>query len=107
MITRWVSEICCENEQHEFMGADKVQKIEVLIKRKPKAGRKPLCKAGCLQIWIEFKKRYREFRKQYYQASYTYREACNSEELACNSEELIHARSLFPFGGFIYGMVPT
>ena len=100
MITQWVSEICCENEQHEFMGADQVQKVEVLIKRKPKAGRKPLCKAGSLQIWIEFKKQYREFRKQYYQASCTYREACNSEEL-------IHARSLFPFGGFIYGMFPT
>ena len=100
MITRWVSEICCENEQHEFMGADKVQKTEVLIKRKPKAGRKPLCKAGCLQTWIEFKKRYREFRTQYYLAACSYRDACGVEAL-------LEARYLFPFGGFIYGMVPT
>ena len=71
--------------------------------RTSKAGVQPLCKAGCILLWIEFKKIYHAFRNQYYLASCHYHEACD----VCHGDGLMEARSLYPQGGFIHGFVPT
>ena len=99
MIRCWANEICETHKDQKFLGAEKVMSSEVFIARKPKAGHRPLCKAGCVQLWIEFKKAYREFRNQYYYASRMYHDALD--------EGVTGLRELYPSGGFIHGMVPT
>ena len=99
MIKSWTQEICQAYKEQEFLGVKKVRESGVFVSRIPKAGHRPLCKAGCVQLWIEFKKAYREFRNQYYYASQMYRDALN--------EGVIDLKELYPSGGFIHGMVPT
>lgn len=100
MIRQWSLDICEAHRGMKFLGVQGVKEAEVFMSRIPKVSQRPLCKAGCMKLWIEFKKAYKAFRTQYYIASRFYHDAQTEDAK-------IEARSLYPEGGFVYLMVPT
>ena len=56
-------------EEVSFLGPDGVLSQNVYQRRRPKAGKRPLCRAGCVELWKSFRDAYRVFRAQYQEAN--------------------------------------
>ena len=94
----WSSE-----EEDVFLGEAGILDQNVYKRRRPKAGKRPLCRAGCLDLWKSFRDAYRVFRIEFRDANRTLGEALRMRQ----SIEQIR----FPFGGVLPGsfrqLVPT
>ena len=56
-------------EDESFLGAEGVLGQEVYKRRRPKAGKQPLCRARCVEIWRQFRDAYRVFKVEYQEAN--------------------------------------
>ena len=82
------------------MGAEAVLEQDVYVRRVPKAGKRSICRSGCIQVWKAFRARYRQFGVEYRDAFFDLRLALklgHSLESVC-----------FPCGGVLPGgWIPT
>ena len=87
-------------EEVAFLGVEMVLDQDVEETRVPKAGRRSLCRAGCIKLVIEFKRAYKVFKAMYQEALFQWTLAVSEGR----STEGIK----FPPGGILPGrMVPT
>ena len=82
-------------EDESFLGADGVLEQGVYKKRRPKAGKQPLCRARCVEIWRQFRDAYRVFKAEYQEANRVLGEALR---LGMSIESIG-----FPNGGILPG----
>lgn len=91
------------SEDEVFLGSDGVVDQRVYHRRRPKAGKRPLCKAGCVELWKSFRDAYRGFRVEFQDANRTLGKVLRMGQ---SIEEI-----RFPFGGVLPGafrhLVPT
>ena len=91
------------DEEEAFLGVEGVLDQSIYKRRRPKAGKRPLCRAGCLELWKSFRDAYRVFRIEFRDANRTLGEGLRMGQ----SIELVR----FPFGGVLPGsfrhLVPT
>ena len=80
-------------EEESVLGAEHVLEQKVYQFRRPKAGKSPLCQAGCAQLWKNFRDAYRTFKKEY-------QEANQALSRALRGGKSVHS-ILFPKGGIL------
>ena len=63
------------DEEDAFLGEEGGLNQKVYKWRHPKAGKRPLCQAGCVELWKSFRDSYRVFRIEFQEANRTLRKA--------------------------------
>ena len=76
-----------------FLGTEVILEQDVYVRRVPKAGKRPICRSGCLQLWKAFQDQYRWFVIEYRNAFFDLRSALKSGVLLDSM--------CFPHGGII------
>ena len=57
-------------EEESFLGAEMVLDQDVYVRRVPKAGKRSVCRSGCIQLWKAFRDQYKRFVFEYRDAFY-------------------------------------
>ena len=82
------------------MGADSILEQDVYVRRVPKAGKRSVCRSGCIKLWKAFRDQYRRFVVEYRDAFFDLRLAL---KMGSPLESIC-----FPQGGVVPGgWVPT
>ena len=87
-------------DEEAFLGTEAILEQDVYVRRVPKAGKRSVCRSGCIQLWKAFRDQYRRFVFEYRDAFFALKMALKAER----GLELVR----FPKGGIVPGcLVPT